>query len=141
MGRDDPSGRFRLRLCAAALAWSLALIPAALWAPVYHGGGSTTSVIRGVSTATTFSRSATLTDVNGDWVLILVAVPALLALAVTGALALRRRPVAKVVVIVLAAFNILAMFSIGIFILPASVLLVCAVFVAPGPARHQPAAI
>lgn len=131
MARDEPARGAQLRLCAAAIAWSLALILAAFVAPAYHGERSS-------STGATIHTSATLVHVNGTWVLIPVAVPALLALVVLAALALRWRPVAVTAVIALAGFNVLAMFSIGVFVLPATVLLGWAVFKVPRPQRRQP---
>ena len=77
-----------------------------------------------------------------------MAVPALLALIIWVALSRRKRSrlaalIATATVVTLAAFNILAMFSIGIFILPATVLAAWAVWAGPSgaPARaHRPPA-
>ena len=84
MARRDPRQKRRLRLAAAALAWSLALITAAFYLPVYHGERSS-------STGASIHTSATLVHVNGTWVLIPMAVPALLALVVWVALSRRER--------------------------------------------------
>lgn len=141
MARDDPRQRRGLRLAAAALAWSLALIPVAFLAPVYSGERSN-------STAPSIHTSATLVDVNGAWVLVPVAVPALLALVVWVALSRREhsraaRLIAIATVVVLGAFNLLAMLSIGIFIVPATVLAAWAVWGSPTAATaraHRPPA-
>jgi len=137
MARHEPDPRRSLRLATAALLWSLVLIPAAFYAPVYHGERSS-------STGATIHTSSTLVAVNGTWVLIPVAVPALLALIVSLALTRRDRSrvaglIATATVVVLGAFNLLAMLSIGVFILPATVLLAWAVFAVPTPARGLPA--
>ena len=141
MARHDPHPRRRLRIAAAAFVWSLALIPAAFYLPVYHGERSN-------STGASIPTSATLVHVNGTWVLIPMAVPALLALVVGIALSRRERSrvaalVATGTVLVLGAFNLLAILSIGIFIVPATVLLAWAVWARPAgaPARaHRPPA-
>lgn len=141
MARHDPHRRLGLRIAAAAFVWSLALIPAAFYLPVYHGERSS-------STGAIIHTSATLVHVNGTWVLIPVAVPALLALIVWVALTRRERSRAAAViatgtVVTLGAFNVLAILSIGIFMLPATVLLAWAVWANPtgAPARaHRPPA-
>lgn len=104
----------------AAFAWSLVLIAGALVVPVYSGAG--------------FASQRTLVAVNGLWVLELVSVPALVTVFVSAALyrkGARDSRVASVAAWValaaLAAFNLVAMFSIGIFILPVTLLLVWAV--------------
>ena len=140
MASHDPQRRRSLRLAAAALAWSLALIPAAFYAPAYHGERSS-------STGAIIHTSATLVHVNGDWVLIVVAVPALLSAVVWIALAHRERSrvaslVASATVVVLGAFNMLAILSIGIFIVPATAALAWAVWRNPAatasPATAHP---
>lgn len=124
----------RLYLCAAALAWSLALIPAALFVPSYSGQDAsvTVSATGGVTRSTTHA-AASLVAVNGNSVLILVALPAVAAAIVAASLGLRRRRIATIAVALLAGFNLIAMFTIGIFILPATALLVFAVLRAPTP--------
>jgi hypothetical protein len=103
----------------AALAWSLALIVGALIFPVYSGAGS--------------ASQRTLVAVNGPWVLELVCVPAVVTAFVS--VALHRRCArgsraaeiaAGFAVAVLAAFNLVAIFTIGIFIVPVTALLVWA---------------
>jgi len=99
-----------------ALAWSLLLLVAAMVAPVYSTETSTTSgqVITG---------SQTLVEVNGWRVLVVTAVP-LVCTLVVGALLWRRGgrngagPVAWTVTALLAGFHLLAMLSIGAFVLP-----------------------
>ncbi len=109
---------------AVALAWGLLLVVAAMVAPVYS-----TQTSAGSGPAVT--GSATLVQVNGWPVLLVCAVPLACALLV-GAL-LRRRagkpgagPVACTVTAVLAGFNLLAMLSIGVFVLPVTAALIIA---------------
>ena len=63
-GRTPASGRGRwaFALTLAAVGWGLALIPAALLLPAYHGSTSSSSDV-------TTQTSATLVAVNGPWVL------------------------------------------------------------------------
>ena len=85
------------------------------------------------STGTVAHGSATLLEANGPGVLLVVAVP-LVASAIVSLALWRRRaargagPVAWTCVGVLAGFNLLAMLSIWLFILPVTVclLVVCA---------------
>jgi hypothetical protein len=58
MGRHDPHQRRRFHVAAAAFVWSLALIPAAFYLPVYHGERSN-------STGASIPTSATLVQANG----------------------------------------------------------------------------
>jgi hypothetical protein len=111
-------GRRAFVLTVLAFAWSIGLLAAALLAPAY---GSTT-----------------LVQENGSGVLLVVAVPAVISVAVW--LALWRKctrggrvsgVVAWACVSTLAAFCVLALFSIGIFVVPVAALLACAVSVTP----------
>jgi hypothetical protein len=136
--------RTAVRLGLAALAWSAGLVLVALLAPLYS-----TSSASG-SDGVTLSHS-TLVQVNGARALILMAIPALVTLAVLWAIRARRAgarwggPVAWAAVGVLAAETLLGILTIGVFLLPAVILLVAAVRLAPGPAgadgaRPRPAA-
>lgn len=129
---------------AIAGCWALALLVAACVAPAYDST-SVTSVARsgaapgsgsvvadGAVTAT--RTSATLVQENGPAALVIAAVPLLVTLAATWALvrrSLRKSgagPVAWSLVGLLAAGNVVAMLSIGVFVLPvtAALILACA---------------
>jgi hypothetical protein len=101
-----------------AFVWSIGLLVAALLAPEYG--------------------SATLVDENGWGVLVPVAVPAVISVAVW--LALWRKcsrggsvgaAVAWTGVSVLAVFCLIALASIGLFVLPVALLLGCAASLTP----------
>ena len=109
---------------AVALVWSAGLLVGAAVAPVYETSTSTGSVAQG---------SATLVEANGPGVLLAVAIPLVAAAIVSLALWRRRAdrgagPVAWTCAVVLAGFTLLAMLTIGIFILPVTLILlvVCA---------------
>lgn len=103
---------------AVALMWSAGLMVAAAVAPVY---GSMTET----SSGTVTHGSATLVDVNGPAVLLPVGVP-LLATVLVGCALWRRDasggagPFAWTFTVLLAGFNVVAMASIGLFMLPVS---------------------
>jgi hypothetical protein len=128
VARDAPArhGLLAFWLTVAAFGWSLALVVGAFVVPVYSGSGAST--ISG-----SFSTNVTLVAQNGLAVLLPVAVPAGLTLFVW--IALHRKcsrnsrvagVAASAAIAVLAAFNTLALFSIGIFIMPVTLLLVWA---------------
>jgi hypothetical protein len=96
----------------AAAVWAAGLIVAAFVAPVYESDPP---------------GSDTLVDVNGTGVALVLAVP-LLAVAVTAA-ALRRghRSAAWGIVAGLAAFSLVSILSIGVFVAPVAILLAVAV--------------
>ncbi|HET7048670.1 MAG TPA: hypothetical protein VFI54_10425 [Solirubrobacteraceae bacterium] len=111
-------GRRAFVLTVLAFVWSIGLLAAALFAPEY---GSTT-----------------LVEENGSGVLLPVAVPAVISAAVW--LALWRKctrggsvsgVVAWTFVSLLAVFCLLALASIGMFVIPVAVLLAWAVSVTP----------
>ena len=109
---------------AIALAWGAGLIIGALVAPVYHTSGASSS-------GTVTGGSATLVGVNGWGVLLVVAAPLVAALVIGGVLWRRAgHPGAGIfgwtVVGLLSAFNVLAMASIGVFVLPVTVALIIA---------------
>jgi hypothetical protein len=140
MGLDELRRRRSLRLTAIALAWSLALIVGAFWAPLYHGEHA------GSTAAGVIHTSATLVHANGIWVLGLVSVPAAVSLIVLVALARRGRSraaalIAGVAVALLVAFNALTLFTIGIFIVPTSALLARAVWATPAMPHRRAAAV
>jgi hypothetical protein len=116
-----------------ALAWGLLLLIAAAVVPVYSTETQTTS--GAITTGT-----ATLVQVNGWHALLVVAVP-LACAALVGALLWRRvgkpgaGPVAWTVTALLAGFNVLAMLSIGVFLLPVTVALIIAC-TSHRPVRH-----
>jgi cytochrome bd-type quinol oxidase subunit 2 len=111
-----------------AVAWGLLLVVAALVAPVYS---TQTSAGSGDRLSTAVPGSATLVQVNGWRVLLVCAVP-LACAALVGVLLWRRAgkpgagPVAWTVTAVLAGLNLLAMLSIGVFVLPVTAALVIA---------------
>ena len=108
-------------LCAAV--WALGLLVAGWLVPVYQ---STSFSSSGEQTRST----ETLVGVNGPGVLIVLAIPLLATLLVAGALLVRPRrgalPLAWALTALLAGVNLLAMLTIGIFILPVTAALVVA---------------
>ena len=133
MSARAASDRWRLsvRLSVAALVWSLGLLLAALIAPVYST--SSASDVNGVTLG-----SATLVQENGAWVLILVGIPAAVSALVIVALRARRSgarwgtPLAWTAIALLTAEALVGVMTIGLFIVPAIVLLVVATRRAPG---------
>ena len=122
------SGRWAFGLTMAAFAWGVALIVAAFVAPAYSvdvgpGGQQTTT---------------TLVDENGLAVLVVVAVPAVIA-AIVWAVLHRHRTTGRsagaawVLVALLGAFSVLSLASIGVFILPVVVMLALAAKLTPSP--------
>ena len=123
--RSSP-GRRAFFLTLLAFAWSIGLLVAALYAPEY---GSTT-----------------LVQENGSGVLIPVGIPAVISAAVW--LALWRRctrggavsgVVAWTCVSLLGIFCLIALASIGLFVIPVAVLLACATSLTT-PGDRQPCA-
>lgn len=111
---------------AVALIWSAALIVAAALAPAYR---STTET----SSGTVTHESATFVDENGPAVLLPIAVPLLVTVIVGYSLWRREAsrgagPIAWTFTALLATFNVVAMLSIGPFMLPvtASLAVACA---------------
>ncbi len=120
-----------VRMTAAAAVWSLGLLVAALLIPAYDGE----TTIQGVATLT----RQTLVQNAGAWALAVVAVPVIAAGVVATALAQRRLqdarwavPTARSAVGVLAVVALLTITSVGAFMVPAGVLLVLAIRLAPG---------
>jgi len=109
---------------AVALFWSAALLVAAALAPAYQ---STTET----SSGTVTHGSATLVNENGSGVLLIIGVPLLVTVIVGCALWRRgtRRgagPIAWTVTGLLAGFNLVAMLSIGPYIMPVTACLAVA---------------
>ena len=125
---------------AAAMLWSLALVVAALTAPLYSGESESTD---STGTVTSRTTSATLVDVNGWWGLVVASLPLVACLGV-GALLLgpggRAAVVAAAVVVaLLGVVTVLGMLSIGIFLLPVTAALTVAVASAgPRPVGPRP---
>lgn len=116
-----------------ALFWSVLLVVVVSAVPVYE---ETTVTDLGGS----IHSSATLIDENGSRALIVVGVPLLVTILVGVALWIRGRrrgagPVAWTFTILLAGFNVLAMLSIGLLIIPitACLALACAIHHAGRP--------
>jgi hypothetical protein len=119
------SGRWAFALTAAAVAWCAMLVVAAFLVPVYNDG-------------------ATLADDNGAAVALPVAIPAALALLTW--LGLRHRCtrasragtlLAWISIALLAAFGLVGAASIGLFVLPAAVLLAAAASLTPLPPNER----
>jgi len=131
MGR----GRWAFALTLAGFAWGVALVAGAFVVPVYSG----LSVSAGSSgEQVTHSYSSTLVEENGFGVLIPVAIPLVLAALVW--FALHRRcsrgsrwggPIAWSLVAVLGLFSLVAVWTIGVFVLPVAVLLGIAASLTP----------
>lgn len=122
---------------AVALIWSAGLMIAAALAPAYQ---STTET----SSGTVTHESATLVDENGPAVLLPVGMPLLVTVIVGYALWRREAsrgagPVAWTFTGLLAGFNVVAMLSIGPFIVPvtASLFVACAMRQAPTHGARQ----
>lgn len=119
-------GRRAFVLTVLALLWSIGLLAAALAAPLYG--------------------SATLVDENGRGVLLVLAVPAVISLAV--GIALWRKCtrggrvsgyVAWACVSILAAFCLVGILTIGVFVAPVAVLLARAASLTPAGSPPGPA--
>ncbi len=123
--RGGGSGRSRLGFLAlvAALVYSAVLVIGGFFVPVY----STESVS---SSGEVAQDSRTLVAENGVGVALVLGIPLLVSLAVAAALWQPARrgmlPVAWALTGVLAVFTLLAMLTIGVFVLPVTVALVVA---------------
>lgn len=123
---------------AAAGAWCLALLVAAVVVPVYSGQAVSGSITVGrsgeaLSSTVVRSTSATLVEANGTWVLAVVAVPLVPVAIVATSLRRRRRahrlgagPVSWTAVGACFAFAFVTGFSIGMFVVPVAVFLTIA---------------
>jgi hypothetical protein len=121
-----PWSRISATALSFALVWSSLLVVGALVLPAY-GTASQSATLEGtVSTEPVVNGTATLVDVNGQGVLLVVGIPLIVTMLVAAALAFRRRRIGWVLTSILGFFNLLAMLSIGIFILPTTLALVVA---------------
>ena len=122
--------RLAVRLNVVAIVWSAGLVLAGLLVPAYTS--SSTSDVNGV----TLTRS-TLAQENGVRAMALVAVPLLACVLVLWAIRARRAgarwcaPVAWAGVGLLAIETLVGLLTIGVLILPATILLASAVRMAP----------
>jgi hypothetical protein len=114
-------GRLERVSLAIAAAWGAGLLAAAAVVPAYSSAGASSS-------GAVSHGSATLVDVNGWGVLLVVSVP-LVATAMVGSALWRRGPrqdtgvLAWAIAGLLAVFNVLALASIGVFVIPATICL------------------
>jgi hypothetical protein len=119
-----------MRLGVAALVWSTGLVVAALGWPAYSTSATSAD---GVTLG-----HATLVEVNGARALALMAVPLFLSGVVLWAIRARRAgarwagPLAWTAIVVLALESLVGIMTIGLFILPAPVLLTAAIRLASG---------
>ncbi len=120
----DRRRRVMIRLIGTALVWSVGLIVAAVLLPTYDG--QTVTNANGVTLT-----SSTFVAVNGAWSLIPVSMPAIACVVVAVAIHRRWRWIAVAAVGLLTALSLLAILSIGVFVLPVVVLLAFAVSLAP----------
>ncbi len=140
----DASRRRRaFLLTGAAFLWSVFLVITALVLPVY---GSTESSAGPGAVGSMPGTSSTLVGVNGTEVLVVVGLPALLTVFVW--LALRDRfthgrrasgYIAWTLVGLLAAGCLVAVLSIGLFVLPVALLLASAASLTPSGTRPDDA--
>jgi hypothetical protein len=119
---DVAHGRRAFRLTATAFLWSVGLVVAALIVPVYSGTDTRSGT--GIPTVATHSNS-TLVGENGLGILVVLGVPTIVTVLVWLALhdkCSRGRQssgyVAWGLIGLLAAFSLLGVLSIGIFVLP-----------------------
>lgn len=120
-----------VRMTAAAAVWSLGLALAGLLVPAYSGD----STSNGVATLT----EQTLVQNQGVWALVLIIVPLIACGMVAAAMVYRRRedarwaaPAARAAIGGLALVALLAITSVGAFMVPAVVLLALSLRLAPG---------
>lgn len=127
----------RVALVGAAV-WSVGLLVGAVTLPVYAGSSAATD---GEPTGAT--TSATLVEVNGPGVLVVVAIPLVASLAVASLLVVRSRvsagrlpwlvAAAWLAVAGCGALGVLGLPSIGLFVLPVAVALAVAVATSAPP--------
>jgi hypothetical protein len=128
---EPPLGRVPAVALLLGAVYGVALVVAAFVLPAYDSVSSSSS-------GGTSEASDTLVGVNGVGVALVLAVPLLVTLAVGCALALRSRwslPISWTLTGLLAAANLLAMLSVGIFVLPVTAALVLACARSRPPAR------
>lgn len=134
--RFSDLGRRALIAWAVAIAWSIAVWFAAFSVPVYSSEGAS-------SDGTVVDSGVTLVGENGLSAVVVISVPLVVSLLVGATLAFVAWPAGRVLAWVLtgllAALNVLALLSIGIFVLPVTIALVvtCATSRQPQPARSS----
>jgi hypothetical protein len=124
-----PWSRTAATALSFALVWSALLVVGALVLPAYGTSSQSATTDTGTgaaSTAPVTTGTETLVGVNGPGVLVVVGIPLIVTMLVAAALAFRRRRLGWVLTSVLGFFTLLAMMSIGIFILPTTLALVVA---------------
>ena len=131
-------------LFVAAL-WCVGLIVGAATLPAYQSTSASVTGTSGSPAVTESTSTATLIEVNGTGVLVVVGLPLAAVALVSSALLWRRRrrrsgagPLAWTVVGLLGALAFVGMLSIGIFIVPAVVLLALACATAPRAPHRAP---
>jgi hypothetical protein len=121
-----PWSRTAATALSFAVVWSALLVVGALVLPAY-GTSSQSATLEGtVNTEPVMTGTDTLVGVNGQGVLLVVGIPLIVTMLVAAALAFRRRRIGWVLTAILGLFTLLAMLSIGIFILPTTLALVVA---------------
>lgn len=134
--------RVQRSLLAAAAVWCALLFVGAVTLPAYTGATTRfDSQGREVETSTT----ATLFEINGSWVLVLLTVPVVAVALVALLLHLRPRHrlagvAAWVVVGALGLFTLAAMLTIGSFVAPVTLALAIATALTPPPQPATPPA-
>ncbi|HKU58787.1 MAG TPA: hypothetical protein VJP39_04205 [Gaiellaceae bacterium] len=128
-------GALAFTATSVSLVCALALVPLALLAPVYQGETASDGGLRSTTTAT-------LVGVNGYWVLVPVCVPLVLALVGWVGLHLRCSHGSRVGTVLsqfavglLAVFAVLSSASIGMYVLPAALLLMLGSALTPNGRR------
>jgi hypothetical protein len=124
-----PWSRTSATALSFAVVWSALLVVGALVLPAYGTSSQSATLDTGTgaaSTAPVTTGTETLVGVNGEGVLVVVGIPLVVTLLVGAALAFRRRRIGWVLTSVLGLFTLLAMLSIGIFIVPTTLALVVA---------------
>jgi hypothetical protein len=138
--QSSRGGRWAFGLTVLAFAWGIALLVVAFVFPMY--GSSTASAPSGVSVP---SASSTLVGVNGLGMLVPVGLPTLIAAVVWFALHRKcsrgSRPssyVAWWLIWLLIAFCLVAIASIGMFVLPVAAFLAGAALLTPSGTQPGP---
>jgi hypothetical protein len=135
--QSSARGRWAFSLTVLAFGWGVALLVAAFVFPAYSS--SAASAPSGISVP---SASSTLVQVNGLGVLVPVGLPALIAAVIWFALHRKcsrgSRPggyVAWTLITLLIAFSLVAIASIGMFVVPVALLLAGAASLTPSGAQ------
>jgi hypothetical protein len=140
IGGASRQGWWAFGLTSAAVLWGVALVVGALVIPTYSGGASSAASDGAVQG---WNTTATLVQANGAGVLVPVSIPAVLALISWWILHRRctrggSDTAAWVIVGLLGGFALLGALSIGMFILPAVVMLALGARLTPDAGRSQP---